>query len=255
VTAVPSLSIVVPAYNEAEEDRLPASLRQIAAFVQSQNFPIEVIIVNNNSTDGTQALIDTAAAEYDFIKPMFEGIQGKGAAVRTGMLAAQYEYVFICDADLSMPIEQVMKFLPPHIENYDVAIGSREGPGAERINEPEFRHIIGRVFNFIVRLFAVRGFQDTQCGFKSFRREIAQELLPLQTNVGWTFDVELLHIAQKRRHKIVAVPITWYYKEHSKIKPLSDGLKMLRDVITIRMQSMRGVYNTAPQPTEHPSTE
>lgn len=244
MTSMPSLSIVVPAYNEADEDRLPSSLRQIVAFVTAQDFPIEVIIVNNNSSDNTQAIIDAAAAEHDFIKPLFEGVQGKGAAVRTGMLAAQHEYVFICDADLSMPIEQVMKFLPPQIDDYDVAIGSREGPGAQRINEPEFRHIIGRVFNFIVRVFAVRGFQDTQCGFKSFRRDIAHELLPLQTNVGWTFDVELLHIAQKRGHKILDVPITWYYKEHSKIKPVSDGLKMLRDVITIRLQSMQGMYDT-----------
>lgn len=238
-----SLSIVIPAYNEAEESRLPTSLQQIAAFVESQSYPIEVIIVNNNSADDTQRIIDEAAAKHDYIQPMFEGVQGKGAAVRTGMLAAKYDYVFICDADLSMPIEEVVKFLPPAVEHYDVAIGSREGPGAKRIDEPEFRHIIGRIFNFIVQVFAVRGFPDTQCGFKSFRREIAQELLPLQTNVGWTFDVELLHIAQKRGHKIIAVPITWYYKEHSKIKPFSDGLKMLRDVLTIRMQSMRGIYD------------
>lgn len=239
----PSLSIVIPAYNEAEEDRLPTSLRQIAAFVGEQDFPIEVIIVNNNSNDGTQEIIDAAAAQYDYIVPMFEKVQGKGAAVKTGMLAAQHDYVFICDADLSMPIEQVLKFMPPNIEPYDVAIASREGPGAQRIDEPEFRHIIGRVFNFIVQLFAVRGFPDTQCGFKSFRREIVQELVPRQTNMGWTFDVELLHIAQKRHYKIVAVPITWYYKAHSKIKPFSDSFKMLRDVIRIRVQSMRGLYD------------
>lgn len=239
----PSLSIVIPAYNEADEDRLPSSLRQIVAFVQAQNFPIEVIIVNNNSNDDTQNIIDAAAAQYDFIHPMFEGVQGKGAAVKTGMLAAKHEYVFICDADLSMPIEQVIKFLPPNIEPYDVAIASREGPGAERIGEPEFRHIIGRVFNFIVQVFAVHGFPDTQCGFKSFRHDIVQELVPLQTNVGWTFDVELLHIAQKRKYTIRSVPITWYYKDHSKIKPFSDSFKMLRDVIRIRLQSIRGMYD------------
>lgn len=245
-----SLSIVIPAYNEADEDRLPNSLRQITAFVDAQDFAIEVIIVNNNSRDGTQDIIDEAAAQHSYIKPMFEGTQGKGAAVRTGMLAAQNEYVFICDADLSMPIEQVLKFLPPQIDSYDVAIGSREGPGAERIDEPEFRHFIGRVFNLIVRIFAVRGFQDTQCGFKSFRRHIAHDLLPYQTNVGWTFDVELLHIAQKRGYHIVDVPITWYYKDHSKIKPFSDSIKMLRDVLNIRWQSMRGVYDV----DQHPDT-
>jgi len=243
VSQKPSLSIVIPAYNEADEDRLPSSLEQIIAFVEQQDFPIEVIIVNNNSTDNTQQIIEKAASQHSFIVPMFEQIQGKGAAVKTGMLAAKNDYVFICDADLSMPIEQVLKFLPPNIEDYDVAIASREGPGAKRIGEPEFRHIIGRVFNLIVQIFAVRGLPDTQCGFKSFRREIVQELVPLQTSMGWTFDVELLHIAQKRNYKIVSVPITWYYKAHSKIKPFRDSFKMLRDVIRIRLQSMRGMYD------------
>lgn len=238
----PSLSIVIPAYNEADEDRLPSSLKHITAFVDTQDFPIEVIIVNNNSSDDTQKIIDAAAAHHPYIKPMFEGRQGKGAAVRTGMLAAQHDYLFICDADLSMTIEQVLKFLPPQIEDYDVAIASREGPGAKRVDEPEFRHIIGRIFNLIVRLFAVRGFPDTQCGFKSFRREIAHELFPLQTMDGWTFDVELLHMAQKRGYTIRSVPITWYYKSHSKIKPFSDSFKMFRDVLIIRWNSIRGRY-------------
>lgn len=239
----PSLSIVIPAYNEGNPDRLPNSVNQIVEFVQHQDFPIEVIIVNNNSTDNTQDVIDTAAAEFPFIKGMFEETQGKGAAVKTGMLAAANDYLFICDADLSMTIEQVMKFLPPQIGEYDIAIASREGPGSKRVDEPEFRHVIGRVFNWIVRIFAVHGFQDTQCGFKSFRREIAHHLFPLQTMNGWTFDVEMLHIAQRRGYKIVDVPITWYYKEHSKIKPFKDGVKMFRDVLTIRWNSVRGVYN------------
>ncbi|NDJ87341.1 MAG: glycosyltransferase family 2 protein [Chloroflexi bacterium] len=241
-TEKPSLSIVIPAYNEADEDRLPASLREIVAFVERQDFPIEVIVVNNNSTDATQEVIDAAAAKYAFLVSLFEGQQGKGAAVRTGMLAAKHDYLFICDADLSMTIDQVLRFLPPQLNHYDIAIASREGPGAKRVGEPEFRHVIGRIFNLIVQVFAVRGFRDTQCGFKSFRREIAHALFPLQTIDGWTFDVELLHIAQKRGYHIVEVPITWYYKEHSKIKPFSDAVKMFRDVLRIRWNSLRGKY-------------
>lgn len=239
---LPSLSLVIPAYNEAAPDRLPASISQIAEFVGQQNFPIEVVIVNNNSNDDTQKVIDEAAAEFPFIKPMFEGTQGKGAAVRTGMMAAQYEYVFICDADLSMTIEQVLKFLPPQHAGYDIAIASREGPGARRVDEPPSRHFIGRVFNLIVRIFAVHGFQDTQCGFKCFRRDIVQDICPQQTMTGWSFDVELLHIAQKRGYKIVDVPITWYYKDKSKIKPLRDSYYMFRDVMMIRWNSLRGKY-------------
>ncbi|MBI5930074.1 MAG: glycosyltransferase family 2 protein [Chloroflexi bacterium] len=238
----PSLSLVIPAYNEAAPDRLPASISQIADFVRQQSFPIEVIIVNNNSKDDTQRVIDEAAAEFPFIKPMFEAKQGKGAAVHTGMMAAQYEYVFICDADLSMTVEQVLKFLPPQHEPYDIAIASREGPGAKRVDEPPSRHFIGRVFNMIVRIFAVHGFQDTQCGFKCFRREIVHDICPYQTMQGWSFDVELLHIAQKRGYKIVDVPITWYYKNNSKIKPIRDSYHMFRDVLLIRWNSLRGKY-------------
>lgn len=246
MTDKPSLSIVIPAYNEANEDRLPRSLTQIAAFVAQQDFPIELLIVNNNSTDNTQAVIDDAVAEFPYVKGLFEQRQGKGAAVRTGLLAARNDYVFICDADLSMPIEQVLKFMPPQINPYDVAIASREGPGAERVGEPEFRHLIGRIFNFVVRIFAVHGLADTQCGFKSFRREVVHELVPFQTMDGWSFDVELLHIAQRRGYTIREVPITWYYKQHSKIRPFSDGVKMFRDVLKIRWNSLRGLYNHKP---------
>jgi glycosyltransferase involved in cell wall biosynthesis len=237
----PTLSLVIPAYNE--EHRLRNSLNLVAAFVDGQAFPIEVVIVNNNSTDGTRSIIDEAAAEFPFIHGLDEATQGKGAAVRTGMLAAKHEYLFICDADLSMPIEEVLKFLPPQLEDYDVAIASREAPGAIRVDEPPFRHFIGRVFNMIVRVFAVRGFHDTQCGFKCFTREVAHDLFPLQTIDGWSFDVELLHIAQRRGYTIKEIPITWYYKNNSKIKPLSDAWNMFRDVMKIRWNSWRGLYD------------
>ncbi len=236
-----SLSIVIPAYNE--EARLRESLDSIAQFVSTQSIPIEVVIVNNNSQDGTQDIIDEATAEFPFMKGLMETQQGKGAAVRTGMLAAKHEYLFICDADLSMPIEEVVKFLPPQLDHYDVAIASREAEGAVRIDEPPFRHFIGRVFNLIVRVFAVRGFDDTQCGFKCFRRDVAHELFPLHTIDGWSFDVELLHIAQQHGYTIKEVPITWYYKAQSKIRPFHDAYKMFRDVIKIRWQSIRGVYS------------
>lgn len=239
----PLLSLIIPAYNEGDDDRLPQSLRQIVAFVEKQAYSIEVIIVNNNSTDNTLAIAEEAAANHPYIRVMTELTQGKGAAVRSGMMAAGGDYLFICDADLSMPIEEVNKFLPPTLDGYDIAIASREAPGSKRIGEPETRHIMGRVFNFIVRVIAVRGLQDTQCGFKCFRRDIAQTLFPLQTIDGWAFDVELLFIAQRRDMHIVEVPITWYYKAHSKIKPLTDSVKMLIETIRIRKNGWRGQYD------------
>lgn len=237
----PFLSIVIPAYNE--ELRLAASLRQVAAFVKTQNYPIEVIVVDNNSTDQTGTIARDFAETNPFIRVLFEGQQGKGAAIRTGMLAARGTYRFICDADLSMPIEDVSLFLPPTLDGYDIAIGSREAPGAVRYDEPAYRHLMGRVFNTIVRVFAVHGFQDTQCGFKMFTAAATEELFPLQTMDGWSFDVELLHAAQRRGHTIVEVPIHWYYRESSRIHPVRDSIAMFREVIKIRANGQRGLYD------------
>ncbi len=237
----PYLSLVVPAYNE--EARLGDSLQQIADFVAAQDYPVEVLVVDNNSTDRTHAIADEFAAERPYLRVLFEGRQGKGAAVRAGMLAARGQYRFICDADLSMPIAEVNAFLPPRLEGYDIAIGSREAPGAVRYDEPFYRHLMGRVFNTIVRLFAVPGFQDTQAGFKMFTAQAAEDLFPLQTMDGWSFDVEILHAAQRRGWRIVEVPIHWYYRERSRIHPIKDSLDMFREVLKIRANGRRGLYD------------
>lgn len=242
--ATPHLSIVIPAYNE--EARLPRSLQAVAEFVATQADPIEVVVVDNNSQDRTHAIADEFAARLPYLRVLFEGRQGKGAAIRTGMLAARGEYRFICDADLSMPIPEVTRFLPPHLSGHDIAIGSREAPGAVRYDEPPHRHLMGRVFNTIVRLLAVPGFQDTQCGFKMFTARAAEALFPLQTLDGWGFDVEVLHAAQKRGYRIVEVPIPWYYKANTRIHPLRDSLDMLREVLKIRANSRRGRYDPPP---------
>lgn len=245
----PRLSLVIPAYNEGDDDRLPLSLKHVTAFVEAQNYPIEVIIVNNNSTDDTLAIAQAAAERHPYITVLTETVQGKGAAVRTGMMQAQGDFLFICDADFSMPIEEVPKFLPPLEKDTHIAIASREAPGSRRIGEPEIRHIMGRVFNFIVKVVAVRGLNDTQCGFKCFRRDVALELFPLQTINGWSFDVELLFIAQRRGFRIDEIPITWYYKDHSKIKPLRDSLNMFLETLKIRMNDWRGRYASPQEET------
>jgi dolichyl-phosphate beta-glucosyltransferase len=148
----------------------------------------------------------------------------------------------MCDSDLSMPIEEVNKFLPPALNSYDVAIASREGPGAHRYNEPAFRHVMGRVFNLIVRVIAIPRFQDTQCGFKCFRREVAREVFADGTMDGWAFDVEALFIALQRGYKVVAVPINWYHDPDSRVNPVHDTWRMFRDVLRIRINGWKGVY-------------
>lgn len=239
-THAPLLSIVVPAFNE--EARLPASLDDMIAFADKQPYPVEILVIDNNSRDQTHAIVEQYAAKHANIRLLMEKTQGKGAAVRTGMLAARGSFRFVCDADLSMPIDEVSKFMPPALEGYDVAIGSREAPGAVRYNEPAYRHLMGRIFNTIVRLFAVHGFQDTQCGFKMFTAQATEALFPYQTLTGWGFDVEVLFIAQQRGYRIVEVPINWYYKDNTRIHPIRDSIDMFLDVMRIRRNALRGRY-------------
>jgi dolichyl-phosphate beta-glucosyltransferase len=238
--AHPFLSIILPAYNE--ELRLPESLKAITDFVSKKSYPVEVLVVDNNSTDRTGAIAQDYARECPFVRSLFEGMQGKGAAVRTGMLAARGDYRFVCDADLSMPVEEIDNFLPPQLDQFDIAIASREAPGAIRYDEPWYRHLMGRVFNTIVRWFAVPGFQDTQCGFKMFRAEVAENLFPLQTMNGWSFDVEILYAARSWGYRIVEVPIHWYYKSNTRIHPVGDSIDMFVEVFRIRRNGHRGLY-------------
>ncbi len=234
------LSVIVPAYNE--ERRLPESLRRIAGYLGKQGYTSEVIVVDDGSEDGTAQVAEEMMAELPILSLIRTEHQGKGHAVKMGMLAGRGEYLFICDADLSMPIEELYKFLPPVLEGYDVAIASREIPGARRYDEPSHRHFMGRVFNWMVRLFAVRGFQDTQCGFKCFRREAARDVFTYQTMDGWGFDVEVLFIAQKRGCVIVEVPINWYYSANSRIHPVRDSIGMFTEVLKIRLNDWKGLY-------------
>lgn len=158
------------------------------------------------------------------------------------MLAACGQYRFICDADLSMPIEQVNRFLPPQLADVEIAIASRESPGSVRYNEPHYRHLVGRVFNTLVRWMALPGLRDTQAGFKCFRGDIAAELFPLQTIMGWTFDVEVLYIARRRGYRIVEVPIDWYFNADSKVRVWRDSVTMFTDLLAIRRNARRGLY-------------
>ncbi len=154
--------------------------------------------------------------------------------MRTGIMAGRGEYMLICDADLAVPIEEVGKFLPPQLQDYDIAIGSREAEGAKRYGEPFYRHLMGRVFNFIVRALLLPGILDTQCGFKCFRRDIAQTLFSANRINGWSFDVEVLYMARLKGYRIVEVPVNWHYGEKSKVSPVRDTVGMLKEVLAIR---------------------
>jgi dolichyl-phosphate beta-glucosyltransferase len=247
----PLLSIIIPAYNE--ERRLPGSLDQILAWMETVPYPVEILVVENGSTDRTTEVAEAYAGRHPQIR-VLHSPKGKGAAVRAGMLAGRGEYLFICDSDLSMPIAEVEKFLPPQLVGYDVAIGSREAPGAVRYNEPTYRHIMGRVFNWIVRLLAIPGFQDTQCGFKLFRRQTALSVFSRQRITGWTFDVEALYLALRDGARVAEVPIHWYFNPDSRVEPLRDTWHMFWDVLRIRFYDWKGLYNHQSAATAHPET-
>ena len=238
--AQPFLSIVIPAYNE--EARIAQTLDTVAAYAGSQDYSWEVVVADDGSMDGTAALVEAAAREYNEIRLVRLAHGGKGSAVRAGMLEARGEFRFLADADLSMPIEQVERFLPPQMEDFDVAIGSREAPGARRIDEPASRHAMGRAYNGMVRLLAVPGLSDTQCGFKCFAAGAAEALFPLQRALGFGFDVEVLFLARRMGMRIQEVPIDWYFREGSKVKPVRDSFLMLRDLLSVRLNHARGRY-------------
>jgi dolichyl-phosphate beta-glucosyltransferase len=235
-----SLAIVMPAYNE--EARLPASIETLLEYLAEKGWDWELRIVDDGSSDQTLAIASAAAQREPRVVAQAEPHRGKGGAVKAGMLASDKEFRFICDADLSMPVHELERFLPPQLEGFDLAIGSREGEGARRVGEPWMRHLMGRVFNRVVRL-AVRDIDDTQCGFKMFRAEAAEAIFPVLTIDGWAFDVEMLHIAQRRGMVIHEVPIEWHYMERSQISPLSDSLRMFREVLIIRRNGLRGLYD------------
>jgi glycosyltransferase involved in cell wall biosynthesis len=239
----PFLSLIVPAHNE--QARLPASLTKIHEFLTSQPFSWEVVVVDSGSRDGTAQVVRDFAAHWSGLRLVQVERPGKGLAVRTGMLAAHGDYRFICDADLSMPIDQVPRFLPPAAQAADIAIASREVPGAARHDEPAYRHLIGRAFNLLVRRLTIPEIQDTQCGFKCFRRAVAEDLFRVQRLDGWTFDVEILYVALRRGYRIIEIPIPWYYNPGSRVRVVRDSLTMFTDLFRIRRNWRHGLYAPA----------
>jgi dolichyl-phosphate beta-glucosyltransferase len=238
--AKPFLSVIVPAYNE--ERRIGPTLEKLVGFLSAQTYEWEVIVVENGSDDGTAQVVGSWAAEVGQVRLESLPIAGKGLAVRHGMLRVTGEYRFMCDADMSMPVEYLEDFLARMAEGNDGVIGSRQIEGARRFGEPAGRHLMGRVFNWVVRLVAVGGFQDTQCGFKMFRGDVAEDLFGKQRTTGWGFDVEILYIARKRGLRILEMPIDWYHEPSSKINPVGDSIQMVKDVVLARWRGIIGTY-------------
>jgi glycosyltransferase involved in cell wall biosynthesis len=237
----PLLSLVIPAYNERE--RLPRTLRAIRRYLAEHDLAAEVIVVDDGSRDGTGALAARRAERWPTLRVLSTPHRGKGHAVRAGLLVARGRYTMFCDADLSMPLAELRKFLPPERADAEVAIASREAPGARRYDEPLRRHLMGRAFNLLVRALVLPGIQDSQCGFKCFRTDLARRLAAVQTLDGWGFDVELLFVARRWGYRVEEVPIEWHYAASSRIAPLRDSWRMARDVWAVRRNARQGRYH------------
>jgi dolichyl-phosphate beta-glucosyltransferase len=239
--APPDVSIVVPAYNE--EVRIGATLDELDRFLSAQAWQWEVRVVDDGSADTTAAIVESHQRRQPKIVLQREPHRGKGGAVKAGLLTASARFRFICDADLSMPVAELPRFLPPRLTDFDVAIGSREGVGARRVGEPMIRHVAGRIFNYMVQRLTVPGINDTQCGFKMFTASAVETIFPLVTVDGWAFDIEVLSIARSRGLKIVEVPIEWHYRRASQLSLIRDGASMLRQMLQIRGRARRGAYD------------
>jgi dolichyl-phosphate beta-glucosyltransferase len=238
----PALSLVIPALNE--QARLPYTLSEIERYVCEVQLDCEVIVVDNGSRDATSVVVQQAAIRFPRLRLMRTDRRGKGLAVRTGALAAQGRIVLFADADLSWSVEDVPRFADMIEERQaPVVIGSREGYGARRLGEPVYRHLMGRVFNGVVQALAVPGIEDSQCGFKAFSRDAARAIFSRQRIDGFGFDVEVLYLARRLGYPVSVVPLQWEHKANSRVAPVRDTLLMLSDVVRVRLNAWRGLYN------------
>ncbi len=235
----PALSVVVPAFNEAAG--ISATINDIREELDRLGGDAELIVVDDGSVDDTAAIVADVARSDDRMKLVRAPHAGKGAAVRRGMLEARGTWRFLADADLSMPISELKRFLDAAAHGGDVIVGSREAGGARRVGEPWPRHVIGRVFNWAVKLLLLRGIDDTQCGFKLFSARAAQVLFPLQQLDGFGFDVEILFLARRADLVVREIPITWVYGRESKVNVVS-GVRGFLDLLAVRWHELRGAY-------------
>ena len=240
----PSYSIVIPAYNESA--RLGATLEKVLAFVHSQRWDAEVIVVNDGSRDDTAEIVRNFAAKDAALRLVENpGNRGKGYSVRNGMLNARGQIVIFSDADLSSPIEEAAKLVRTLEEGADVAIGSRWlRAETQTQRQPLYRQLFGRIFNLLLRLTLGLQFKDTQCGFKAFKQPAAQAIFPLQRIERWGFDPEILFLARKFGFKVQEVPVLWGHSGGTRIHPLTDGSRMFLEMLHVRWNDRTGKYRS-----------
>jgi len=235
---------VVPAYNE--EARIEPTVRDIVRYCRLQERRFEVIVVDDGSRDGTSATVDRltdACPEIRLIR--LAQNHGKGYAVRSGVVNARGRTILFADADGATPIEELARLDAALEAGADIAIGSRAlRDAAVKVDAKWYRRFMGRSFHRLVEWLAVRGFQDTQCGFKLFRSPVAQDLFSRMRMTGFSFDVELLVMAQRQGYRVAEVPVNWVHQPGSRVNLVVDSLRMARDLVLIRRRCLTGGYRT-----------
>jgi dolichyl-phosphate beta-glucosyltransferase len=232
---MPHLAVIVPAYNEA--DRITPSLQRMVEYFANQPYSWTICVVSDGSTDATCDQVRAAASKDTRIT--LEDSQpnrGKGYAVRLGMLTTEADWKLLSDADLATPIEEVEKLFAAVSDQIPIAIGSRPLRESNlEVRQPFYREWLGRAFNFAVQLLGIRGIKDTQCGFKLFRADVAQEVFSRVKIDGFGYDFEALMIARDLGYSIAEIPIRWRHQEGSKVRIVRDGMRMLSDLVKLRL--------------------
>lgn len=238
----PSISVIIPAYNE--ERRLTSTLESVYKYLQKRGPDFEVLVVDDGSLDHTEDLVqDFAKGKSEVRLLSYHPNRGKGYAVKLGMLSAQCDLLLFDDADGSSPIDQLAHLEQAIADGNDIAIGSRNLPEAGKtVKTKASRKYIGNTFNLIVQSLLLPGINDTQCGFKLFRRATARDIFSVTKTDGFAFDVELLYIARLRGYKVAEIAIDWTNVAGSKVNVMIDSPKMLMDVFSIALGSVFGRY-------------
>lgn len=247
----PYLSVVIPSYNEMNNLKRNV-LQEVLDYLLEQEYEWELVLSDDGSTDGTAEELDKFAKKDKRIKVLHNVHAGKAPTVKAGMLAATGEFRLFTDFDQSTPISDTKKLLKYAQEGVDVVVGSREIVGAKRTQESFLRHLMGRVWNITVQILALPGFLDTQCGFKLFSSKATEDLFNSLYVYGkmeerkdaftGAFDVELLFLGLKKGYQLREVPITWTAHESDRVSAIKDPLRMIKDIIKIRISDLRGKY-------------
>lgn len=227
------LSVIIPAYNEGK--RIQRSLQEIVAYLRRQKYSSEIIVVDDGSQDQTVAIAQNCLKGFPHTILKSENNAGKGEAVRRGMLQGQGHYLLFSDADLSTPIEETEAFLKHLEKDYDVVIGSRSVKGSNVVkHQPFFREVMGKVFNLFARMLAFHHVHDSQCGFKGFSRRSARDLFSRQKLKRFSFDAEIVYLAQRLGYRLLEKPVIWRNSPQSRVSLWQDPLNMFMDLIKIR---------------------